>query len=179
MIADQTRQRLFYQGLFVLLTLGFLFLHLLPLSALPAPFPGPDMLLCFALAWMQRRPDYLPPVMLAIVLLLGDFVLQRPPGLWAVLVLLAAEFLRSRQQGEGETPFLAEWAITSMVMALCSILYGVTLYIVGADTPSLVFLVVQIFMNVAFYPVAVLVSVYAAGLRRVSPNDVDNRGRHS
>lgn len=179
MIDAQTRQRVLYQLLFTGLTLCFLFLHILPLNALPSKFPGPDMVLCFTLVWVLRRPDFLPPVLLVALLLLCDFVLQRPPGLWAMIVLLAAEFQRSRFQGEGEIPFLAEWAISAAIMTGATLLNDLTLYVVGVAHSSVAFTVVQVFMNIAFYPVAVGVSVFGAGLRRPAPSDFEARGGHA
>ena len=55
---------------------------------------GPDLLIAFALAWSLRRPEYVPTLLLAILFLLGDLLLQRPPGLWALLALLACENLK-------------------------------------------------------------------------------------
>lgn len=179
MIGEQTRQRLLYQALFSVMTIGFLFLHILPLNALPAMFPGPDMVLCFALVWVLRRPDYLPPVLLVALMLLCDFVLQRPPGLWAMIVLIAAEFQRSRFQGEGDIPFLAEWAISAAIMTAATLVNDLTLYVVGVAHSSVAFSVVQIFMNIAFYPVAMGISVFGAGLRRPAPSDFEARGGHA
>ena len=43
---------------------------------------GPDLLIAFAFAWSLRRPEYVPSLLLALLFLLADLLLQRPPGLW-------------------------------------------------------------------------------------------------
>ena len=85
-----------YRGLFLAIAVVLLFLRLLPLGQSAGAFPGPDLLLCLIMAWVVRRPDYLPLAMIVIVMLMEDLLLMRPPGLWTALVVLATEFLRSR-----------------------------------------------------------------------------------
>ena len=60
---------------------------LLPLQTTPRSLAGPDLLLAFAVAWCLRRPEFVPPLALALAFLLADLLLQRPPGLWALLAL--------------------------------------------------------------------------------------------
>ena len=63
----------------------------------PGRLPGPDIILLIALSWIVMRPDYVPVLLLAVVFLLTDLLLMRPPGLWTALAVLAGEFLRNRQ----------------------------------------------------------------------------------
>ena len=60
--------------------------------------PGRIWLLGFACAWCLRRPEYVPAWSLAGLFLLADLLLQRPPGLWALLALMGCENLKSRAQ---------------------------------------------------------------------------------
>ncbi|NCO16036.1 MAG: rod shape-determining protein MreD, partial [Alphaproteobacteria bacterium] len=85
-----------HRAIFVALALALFFLRLLPLGAEPGRWPGPDLMLCLILAWVQRRPDYLPAPLIALVVLTEDFLMLRPPGLWTAIVVLATEFLRGR-----------------------------------------------------------------------------------
>ncbi|MEO0503273.1 MAG: rod shape-determining protein MreD, partial [Pseudomonadota bacterium] len=66
-----------------------LFFHMLPLQTATGGWIWPDFILAFALAWSVRRPDYVPLALLAGLFLLADLLLQRPPGLWAALALVA------------------------------------------------------------------------------------------
>ncbi|MHC0053671.1 rod shape-determining protein MreD [Actibacterium sp. D379-3] len=173
MIDPQTSQRWIYQLLFAALATALLFLQLLPLHTLPARFPGPDLLLCLTLAWVQRRPDFIPPLLLAAVFLVADLLLMRPPGLWTALVVLAAEFLRSRQTGAGEVPFAAEWLLTTVVIVAISLGYALILGVTATAFPGLAMSVIKIVMTVLAYPAVVLVAHQAFGLRRLTAAEID------
>lgn len=104
--------RLVFLGVALVLTI----LRLMPLSTTAGHLPGPDILLCLIFAWMVRRPEYLPALMIAAVVLTEDMLLMRPPGLWTALVLLGAEFIRSRSALTRELSFGVEWLLVAGVM---------------------------------------------------------------
>lgn len=79
-----------HRVLFLGLALVLLFLRLLPLGNAPGTLPGPDLLLCLIMAWVMRRPDYLPVGLIILVVLAEDLLLLRPPGLWTALVVLTS-----------------------------------------------------------------------------------------
>ena len=112
---SQTKLWLMRAGFF-LLTVVLIFFHLLPLETTPRRWAGPDLLMCFAFAWSLRRPEYVPAVSLAVAFLLTDFLLQRPPGLLALLALLACENLKSRARSLRDANFAAEWFAVSLTM---------------------------------------------------------------
>jgi hypothetical protein len=58
-------------------------------------------MLALTFAWVLRRPEFVPPLLIAAMILLGDLMFHRPPGLWAALVLVTAETLRVRDIREG------------------------------------------------------------------------------
>ena len=70
---------------FVALSLALIFVHLLPLETVPRKWAPPDILLAFAFAWVLRRPDYVPALLVAGVFLMADLLLQRPPPRRALL----------------------------------------------------------------------------------------------
>ena len=61
-----------HRGLYAALALALLFLRLLPLGSIAGAWPGPDLLVCLTFAWVLRRPDYTPVLLIAAVLLLED-----------------------------------------------------------------------------------------------------------
>lgn len=176
MIDPATSKRWLYRLLFVGLAAVLLFLHLLPLDAMPSCFAGPDLMLCLAFVWVQRRPDFLPPLLLVAVFLMSDLLLMRPPGLWTALVLLGAEFLRSRHQGASEMPFPAEWAFTSAVIVAISLGYVLILSVTAANHAEPAMAVVQAMMTVLFYPLVVLLTHVAFNLHRPAPGNGEPRG---
>ena len=166
-----------YRGLFLGLALILLFVRLLPLGSEAGDWPGPDILLCLILAWCTRRPDYLPVWLIAIVVLLEDLVLMRPPGLWTALVILGAEFIRSRVALTRELTFLVEWLMVAGLMVGLFLAYRLVFAIVFLPQPGFGFAMVQVLWSILFYPVVVAVSRYALDLRKPAMGEVDSYGR--
>ncbi|MCK0150589.1 rod shape-determining protein MreD [Marivita sp. S6314] len=165
------------RGLFVILTLVILFFHLLPLDPAPSQWAGPDILVALVFAWAVRRPDYVPILLVAAVMLLADMMLQRPPGLWSVLVVCAAEWLKSRERRQRETTFVLEWLTFASTLIVITILYRAVLMILILAPGTLTLSLVQVVMTIAAYPLVVGVSYFVFGVRKAAPGDVDRLGR--
>lgn len=155
-----------YRLIFIAVAAVLFFLHLLPTDTLPSHFPGPDLLLCLAFAWVQRRPDFVPPLLLGAVFFMADLLFMRPPGLWTALMLVGAEFLRTRHNGSTEMPFAAEMLFTASVVVAMTVAYVLVLSATGAPHAALSMYMVQMVMTILFYPVVVLLSRHAFDLRR-------------
>jgi rod shape-determining protein MreD len=165
--------------LFVLLALLTLFFHLLPLNPAPSQWASPDVLVALVFAWTVRRPEYVPIVLVAGVMLLADLMLQRPPGLWSVLVVCAAEWLKSRERRQRETTFALEWLTFAGTLIVITILYRTVMMILIITPGALMLSFVQVLATIAIYPAVVGVSYFLAGVRRSAPGDVDRLGRTS
>lgn len=171
-----TTRRWAYRTLYVLVSLVVIGVGLLPLGDGTAGLPGPDLALVTAYAWVLRRPDYVPPLLLALVILLADAFALRPLGLWAGLAVVGAEFLRTRETFLRDLPFLAEWALVTVVLVALTIAYWATLTVFIAVQPGLGQLLLRAFASALVYPVVVAVSATVFGLRRVAPGEVDALG---
>lgn len=159
--------------IYVLLCLTLIFLHLLPLDTLPRGWAGPDLMLAFTCAWVLRRPDYVPPALIALVFLLADLLFQRPPGLWAALVLVATETLRGRAPGLRDLTFPVEWLNVATTLVLMTLGYRIILGLLLVPQTPLGLTLMQMIATLAFYPVAVLLSQLAFGVRKLGPGDID------
>lgn len=166
-----------YRGAFLGLALVLLFLRLLPLGSVAGDWPGPDILLCLIFAWVVRRPDYLPVLLITLVVLLEDFVLMRPPGLWCALVLLAAEFIRSRAALTRELGFLTEWLLVGSMMVALLLAYRLAFAIAFLPQPGFGFALVQTLWSILCYPLVVAASRFAFDLRKPAMGEVDAYGR--
>lgn len=171
MIDPVTARRWSYRALFVALAALLLFLRLLPLSTLPARIPGPDLMLCITFAWVLRRPDFVPAVAIVAVFVIEDMLAMRPPGLWALFVLLGSEFLRDRAGAMRGLPFLAEWATVTAVMAIMLLANRLVLALVMVPQTGLGPTLLQLLATVAAYPLVVAASHLALGLR--APGELD------
>ncbi|WP_353472910.1 rod shape-determining protein MreD [Salipiger sp. H15] len=162
---------------FVALTFALIFYHLLPLDFTPAAYAGPDVLTAMCFAWALRRPDYVPALLIAGVMLLADLMFQHPPGLWAALVLMATESLKNRDRPRRESTFLMEWIAVAMVLAVITILYRLVLAVLIVPEGTSFLALMRYATTVICYPLVVLVSQGLFGVRRMAPGDFDHAGR--
>ncbi|WP_187428961.1 hypothetical protein ROLI_036020 [Roseobacter fucihabitans] len=164
---------------FAALVCVILFFHLLPLQTTPQRWVGPDFLLAFALAWSARRPEYVPTLALAGLFLLADLLLQRPPGLWAMLALLACEQIKTRADGSRDTNFVAEWLGVCALIIAINLGYRVILMITFVDLPSFGLTLSETIMTIIFYPLVALSTQFLMGVRKATPGDLDTIGSRS
>lgn len=153
------------------------FVHLLPLQVMPSRVAGPDVLTALTLAWAIRRPDYVPMLSIAAVMLMADLLFHRPPGLWALLMLLATEWLKSRGRQVRENTFVAEWVTAATTLLFITIVYRVVLALLIVTPGMLSLWVMQYGMTVAVYPLVTAISYLALGVRRSAPGEYDHTGR--
>ena len=162
---------------YVGLALFVMFFSLLPLQTLPRGWAGPDLMLAMTFAWVLRRPEYVPILLVTGVMLLADMMLQRPPGLWSVLVVCATEWLKSRERRQRETTFFLEWLTFAGTLIVITILYRAVMMVLILAPGALMLSFVQVMMTIAIYPAVVGVSYFIFGVRRSAPGDMDRLGR--
>ena len=103
---------------FVLLSLLCIYVPLLPMALGVGRTILPDLFFLLACAWMFRRPESAPLVLIAGLAFLGDVLLNRPLGLWALITILVTEVLRHRDDDPRERMFLMEWATVAALYTL-------------------------------------------------------------
>lgn len=192
---------------FVLLAFVILFFHLLPLDTQPiglftpdllplentAPaearleqllrheeprrWIAPDLILSFAFAWSLRRPEYVPALLLAFVFLFADLLLQRPPGLWALLALIGCENLKSRARSLRDANFVVEWLTVGAIMIAVTLLNHIVMALVLVETPKLALSLSELGMTLLFYPLTVLITHGLMRVRKTAPGDLDALGQ--
>ena len=166
-----------YRVLFVGLAVLLLFLRLLPVDSGTEGWPGPDLLLCLICAWTMRRPDFLPVGLVAAVVVMEDLLLMRPPGLWAALVVLAAEFIRSRVALTRELTFAVEWVLVAGIMVGLFVSYRIIFAIAFVPQAGFGYAMVQVIWSILCYPLVVVVSRLVLDLRKPAMGEVDAYGR--
>jgi rod shape-determining protein MreD len=166
-----------HRALYVLLAAVLLFLRMLPLGSLAGRWPGPDLLLCLTLVWVLRRPDYVPALLIALVVLLEDLLLMRPPGLWAAMAVLAAEFLRARAALTRELTFAVEWLLVAGVILAATLGFRLVMALVMLPQVSLGQTLVQALATILCYPAVVVASRAAFGVRKPATGETNAYGR--
>lgn len=164
------------RGLYFAIAILVMFLHLLPLNTKPDRWPFPDLLIALTYAWVLRRPEYVPILAIAIVMLMADLLLQRPPGLLAALVVLGASYLRSAAPGMRDGGFVSEWTTVGAVITAVFVLNRVILAILSVQQAALGPVVIQVVLTIAVYPALVLLSQSAFGVRRKPISDSTTAG---
>lgn len=164
------------RGLYLALAVLVMFLHLLPLDSKPDRWPFPDILMALTYAWVLRRPEYVPILAIAFVMLMADLLLQRPPGLLAALVVMGASYLRTAAPGMRDGGFVSEWTTVGAVITAVFVLNRVILAILSVQQAALGPVVIQVVLTIAIYPLIVLLSQSAFGVRRKSVADTTAAG---
>jgi rod shape-determining protein MreD len=139
-------------------------------------FVGPDLLIAFAFAWSIRRPEYVPALLLALTFLLADLLLQRPPGLWALLALLACENLKGRSRNLRDATFGAEWIAVALLLTGILLANKIVLSILLIPPPQLRLSLLELGVTILIYPVVVFVTSSVMGVRRAAPGELDALG---
>ncbi len=176
MVEATVTRRWTYWGLFLGLSALIIFVKLLPIQPGPGRIPGPDVLTLFALAWIVRRPDYVPVLLVATVFLMADILFMRPPGLWTALVILGLEFLRARSVNMRENSFLGEWLTVAGVIAAMTFANAVVLTIFIVDQPGLGQALIRMISTILVYPIVVALAARGFGLKKIAPGEVDQLG---
>lgn len=166
------RQNLIGIIIYIVISLLILFFRLMPITPGLPGLPGPSLILCLTFAWVLRRPDQLPAVIIVISSLVGDFVLGRPFGLWSFLLLTGTEILRPRAMRWSDQPFLFEWLRVSLLIGLMIISYRLILIVFLLPVPAFGTVIIQWLVTAIAYPLTVLV-VYLIGVRRLSAAEIE------
>jgi len=171
-----TTRRLGFRLLWPTIAMAVMLAMMLPLHPGPGRIPAPDILLLMTFAWILRRPDYLPVGVIAVVFLLADFLLMRPPGLWAALVVIATEALRAREPGWRDLPFLFEWGVVAAVTLGLMLVHATVLTLFLVDGPGIGATLLHGAITIASYPLVVALTAWFFGVKKTAPGAVDQLG---
>lgn len=166
-----TLLRWVFWGLLVLISAGLLFVNLLPIDLSAGRFPGPDIFIAVAIAWLLRRPDYVPILLVAILIFLTDLMYQDIPAVGALMAVIGFEVLRRREPGLREQPFLVEWGVVAAVLLGMLFAERILLMIFFVDQIPLGRALLQFLITVAIYPIAVFVSVFVLRIEKLQPGE--------
>lgn len=169
MVDPKTTRRLYHYAIFVAIELVTMFLRLLPVSPTEHGIPGPDLMIACVFAWLMRRPDYVPALLIAAVFFIEDLMYWRPIGLWPLIVLGGTEFLRSRVRPERHLSFALEIAFVGFVTLAMLLLNRLILGLALVEQPALGPELLRWLITLAAYPFMVALSSLAFGVRRPIP----------
>jgi rod shape-determining protein MreD len=137
---------------------------LVPIGGAPRTLPPPEALFALTLAWVARRPREVPALSVAAVFLLADLLFMRPPGLHALAVVAAAEWLRAHPTRAGDP--LGEWGRAGAAILVAGLAEQAALALTLTDGPPLGPALARSALTAAVYPVAALLVWTVFGARR-------------
>lgn len=164
------------RGAYFAVALVVVFVSLLPMQTVPRNWAGPDVMVALTFCWAARRPDFVPAILVALILLLHDFIYMRPPGLWAALVVIASEALRRRSLDLRAVPYMLEWATVAATIIGIFMVYRFAHAVFAIPQVPLAPHMFQMVLTVLCYPVVAFGSFVALGIRRPAPGEVDALG---
>ena len=166
-----------HRGVFMLLAFVIVVAQLVPLDMQPSHWAPPDILLAVTLAWVARKPAYLPIFVIATLFLMTDLLFQRPPGLWAALVVILTETIRRQNHDFRNMPALIEWSTITIGIIAITLINRLILTIVMVPQAPLGLTLVQMITTILSYPLVVLVAHFLFGVTRSAPGQLGSRGQ--
>lgn len=154
------------RGLYLGLAVALMFFRLMPLDTMPRSFALPDLLLVVTLMLALRRPHYLPAPLVALVFFASDLIFQKPPGLNAVLVLVAVEWLRQRENDLRSASLLAEWLHAGGAILAIAIATRVIMAVLMIPQAPLALTASEVALSFLAYPLLALMAEHLFGLGR-------------
>lgn len=167
------------RGIYLGLAALVIFVQLLPLDQRPTLFSPPDILLVLTLVWAARRPDFVPFVIIGLVFFLADLLFQRPPGLFAALVVIATEIIRSRARTLREMTIFGECGMIAIAVIVIMLVNRAVLALVLTPQASQVQTILHILATVVAIPFIMGIAQFIFGVRRPVPGQFETKGLRS
>lgn len=165
------------RGVFVLLAFVLIVIDLVPLDMRPSLWAAPDLLLAVTLAWVARKPRYAPVPVVAVIMLLADFLFMRPPGLWAALVVILTEAIRRQNREFRNMPLWVEWATVTFGIVAITLVNRLILAVVMAPQAPLTLTLVEMAGTIAIYPLVLAIAHFVFGVSRTAPGALGSKGQ--
>lgn len=164
---------------FAFMALAFVIIiaQLVPLDMRPVAWAPPDLLLVITLVWVARKPHYLPVFVIACLFLAADLLFQRPPGLWAALVVILTETIRRQNRDFRNMPIMVEWGTITFGIVAITVINRLVLFVTMVPQAPLGMTLIQMIATIAIYPVVVMIAHFIFGVTRSAPGEIGSRGQ--
>ncbi len=149
----------------------------IPFDLSAEALPDPDLFYCLTMAFLVRRPEYVPIWTVFVVFFMRDVLTLAPLGLSTLMIIIASEVVRTNVQAFREYIFGLEWLWVATMFTIITLIQNTVLTLTFADTPRLVEQVPLILFTVLAYPVIVWVIRYVFRITRPRPGESDAWGK--
>ena len=142
-----------HQILYFCIGLLIIFFQILPLQTTPQSWSGPNVLLVFFAALVIKRPEFTSSLLIAVVFLIEDFFLMRPPGLMSSLTVLGLYILKTKFQNQEETSLVFVWGNVAICLTLILLICYFVLKLLFIPSAGLRLTIMEITVTLAIYPI--------------------------
>ena len=163
--------------IFMALAFVIIVAQLVPLDMQPIGWAPPDLLLVITLVWVARKPHYLPVLVIGFLFLVADLLFQRPPGLWAALVVILTETIRRQNRDFRNMPLMVEWGTITIGIVAITLMNRLVVFMTMVPQAPLCLTLIQMIATIAIYPVIVLIAHFIFGVSRSAPGEIGSRGQ--
>ncbi|HCQ66093.1 MAG TPA: rod shape-determining protein MreD [Rhodobacteraceae bacterium] len=171
MISPATLHRWAYALLFAAIAALVVFLRILPTGGSAGGWPPPDFIVLAGFAWVVQRPDFVPVLLFAALLVVTELLFLRPPGVASGLAVIGLEAIRARAGLLRERGFLSEWITVGVILALMLLAERILLAVFFVDQPGFALVALGYFVNILAYPAVAALSVWGLRVRRLAPGE--------
>ena len=144
---------LIHQILYFCIGLLIIFFQILPLQTTPQSWSGPNVLLVFFAALVIKRPEFTSSLLIAVVFLIEDFFIMRPPGLMSSLTVLGLYFLKRKFQNQEETSLIFVWGNVAICLTLVLLICYFVSKLLFIPSAGLRLTIMEITVTLAIYPI--------------------------
>ena len=142
-----------HQVIYFCIGLLIIFFQILPLQTTPQTWSGPNILLVFFAAIVSKRPDFASSFLIAIIFLIEDFFLMRPPGLMSSLTVLGFYFLKRKFQSQEGNSFIFGWGNVTACLTLILLLYYFISVLLFIPSAGFKLTLMELIVTLALYPI--------------------------
>ena len=142
-----------HQILYFCIGLLIIFFQILPLQTTPQSWSGPNVLLVFFAALVIKRPEFTSSLLIAVVFLIEDFFLMRPPGLMSSLTVLGLYILKRKFQNQEDTSLVFVWGNVAICLTLILLICYFVLKLLFIPSAGLRLTIMEITVTLAIYPI--------------------------
>jgi len=162
-------------ALFALLGFVSIGLPLVPMGLAANSVAFPDVMFCLFGAWIIRRPDSSPLLVIVFLAVLADALMMRPLGLWALMLFVGTEVLRVSLRAFRDIPFVLEWLYIGALLALMLLLQNFLLFASFDSAYGFSEVATHWLRTVASYPVVVAILHWGFRVRALKKDKRPNR----
>ena len=142
-----------HQIVYFCIGLLIIFFQILPLQTTPQNWSGPNVLLVFFAAIVTKRPEYTSSFLIALIFLIEDFFLMRPPGLMSALIVISFHFLKRKIQNQEENSLIFVWVNVAISLTLILLIYYIISVLLFLPSAGFSLTLMEIIISLALYPI--------------------------